>query len=90
MELAEKTVYDFIAAAEKTNRALTENEILKIFKDTIYGVKEMHDLGIIHQDLKVENILLANGVAKLCDLGSCSTEKIDLETVPKSKIYHYE
>ena len=53
MELAEKTVYDFIAAAEKTNRALTESEILKIFKETILGVKEMHDLGIIHQDLKV-------------------------------------
>ena len=53
MELAEKTVYDFIATAEKTNRALTESEILKIFKETILGVKEMHDLGIIHQDLKV-------------------------------------
>lgn len=39
MELAEKTVYDFIAAAEKTNRALTESEIMKIFKDTILGVK---------------------------------------------------
>jgi protein-serine/threonine kinase len=43
----------------------------------VQGVKEMHDMGIIHQDLKVENILIsADGVAKLCDLGSCSTEKI--------------
>jgi serine/threonine protein kinase len=39
----------------------------------------MHDIGIIHQDLKVENILISsNGMAKLCDLGSCTTEKIDL------------
>jgi serine/threonine protein kinase len=50
----------------------------------------MHDLGIIHQDLKVENILLSEeGAAKLCDFGSCSFEKINLESVPKAKIYHY-
>lgn len=74
MELADKTVYDLLAAAEKANRALSEAEIIKIFKETVLGVKEMHDLGIIHQDLKVENILISsNGTAKLCDLGSCST-----------------
>lgn len=50
----------------------------------------MHEIGIIHQDVKVENILLSSdGTAKLCDLGSCSTEKIDLENVPKFKIYQY-
>ena len=64
---------------------------MKIFKETVLGVEEMHDLGIIHQDLKVENILLSvDGVAKLCDFGSCSSEKIILEDIPKSKIYHYE
>lgn len=39
MELAEKTVYDFIAAAEKTHRGINEGEIMTIFKDTILGVK---------------------------------------------------
>ena len=39
----------------------------------------MHELNVFHQDVKVENILLTKeGVAKLCDLGSCSSEKIDL------------
>ena len=38
------------------------------------GLKEMHELGVFHQDVKVENILLTkDGKAKLCDLGSCST-----------------
>ena len=40
----------------------------------------MHDQNVFHQDVKVENILLSkDGVAKLCDLGSCSLERIDLE-----------
>jgi AP2-associated kinase len=51
----------------------------------------MHRLGVFHQDVKVENILLGkDGLFKLCDFGSCSSERIDLEQVSKSKMYHYE
>lgn len=51
----------------------------------------MHKLNIFHQDVKVENILISKeGTAKLCDLGSSSMERIDLEKVSKSQMYHYE
>lgn len=60
-------------------------------KDTVLGLKEMHKLNIFHQDVKVENILISKeGTAKLCDLGSSSMERIDLEKVSKSQMYHYE
>jgi serine/threonine protein kinase len=50
----------------------------------------MHDLGIIHQDVKVENILISqSGVAKLCDFGSCGKEKVNLAHISKSQIYKY-
>lgn len=32
----------------------------------------MHDIGIAHRDIKVENVLLQNKRFKLCDFGSAS------------------
>lgn len=31
-----------------------------------------------------------NGVPKLCDFGSASTEKVDLAKVAKAQLYSYE
>ena len=51
----------------------------------------MHETGIVHRDVKVENILLSReGIAKLCDFGSSSKEKINLAKVKKSLVYKYE
>lgn len=64
---------------------------MKILKDTALGLQEMHAVGIMHHDVKVENILLAkDGTAKLCDFGSCSKEKIDLASLHKSQMYRHE
>ena len=53
MELAEKTVLDLLMEEEKKDRRLSEHEILKILKDVLLGLKEMHGHNIYHQDVKV-------------------------------------
>ena len=43
----------------KKNRiVLPSFKVRKIAEQIIYGVKELHDYGIIHRDLKLENILI--------------------------------
>lgn len=42
----------------------------------------MHDLGIAHRDIKVENVLLQNKRFKLCDFGSASIQVLDYSKQP--------
>ena len=47
-----------IDTINKYNKKLKEEQIIFILKDIVSGVKHMHQLGIAHRDLKVENVLL--------------------------------
>ena len=49
-----------------------------IFTGICYAVKWIHDQGIIHRDLKVENVLQSSHVNefKLCDFGSATKQVI--------------
>lgn len=48
---------------------LTELDLYKIVRPLLEAVCYLHELGIIHRDIKLENILYDNGIIKLSDFG---------------------
>ena len=70
MELCVSDLFTYVV--EKEVR-LSEEEALSIFYSICEAAAELHDRGIAHLDLKLENILLSQeGEWKLCDFGSAS------------------
>lgn len=73
-------------------------DILKLFKPLINGLKEMHHNNIIHRDLNINNLLLVNGKIKLIDLGIAkrinddymSTERLETTVSPYMPKEHQE
>lgn len=58
----------------KTN--MTELEAKLIFKQIIAGMQHLHSLGIVHRDIKDENIIVdSKGFVKLIDFGSAAYAK---------------
>lgn len=59
--------FNYIMAMKK----LQVNEIRESILDICSGLEELHGKGILHMDLRPENILLSNeGITKMCDFGS--------------------
>jgi serine/threonine protein kinase len=59
---------------EHCKRKVPEHVVLAIFKDICKGVEHLHNQGICHRDLKVENILLKDQKFKIADFGSAVTQ----------------
>jgi serine/threonine protein kinase len=54
----------------KKRRKLTEKTAKILFRQIIQGIKYIHSRGIVHRDIKLENILLdLNNIIKICDFG---------------------
>jgi len=72
-------VFQLIKDHQKSNKLIDEDEIWKIFITAIRGLKMLHDMKIMHRDLKCANIfLIANNHAKLGDLNVSKVMKQDM------------
>lgn len=67
MELLPRDLFDIV---EPRHMVLTLREIAVIVRRIILALEFVHSKGLIHRDLKLENILLSSdGRLKLCDFG---------------------
>ncbi|CAG8487209.1 7569_t:CDS:2 [Ambispora gerdemannii] len=69
------TVMEKCSRGDVTSRAgnISQKEVARIARDILNGLKHVHETGIIHRDIKLENILMAaNNDVKIADFGVCS------------------
>ena len=74
---------NFLENSENIN--LTESQICKIYQQIISGIEYLHEVGIAHRDLKLENILLnyKNDI-KIIDFGLSNKYNKDSEELLQS------
>ncbi|XP_062842519.1 NUAK family SNF1-like kinase 2 [Trichomycterus rosablanca] len=86
MEYASKgDLFDYIS-----ERQISEREARHVFRQIVSAVHYCHQNGIVHRDLKLENILLdANGDVKIADFGLSNLYRRDeyLRTFCGSPLY---
>jgi serine/threonine-protein kinase ULK/ATG1 len=59
----------YIKKRRKMEKKMSENEIQEISIQLVEGLKYMHYFGVIHRDLKPQNILLSEEPSMKCDVG---------------------
>ena len=75
---------------EKYNGVLSLAQIFYIMKEVSAGIQVLHDLGFVHRDIKIENVLLQNKKFKLCDFGSCGREIYNLTSASRQQLLTYQ
>ena len=77
MEFADRgDLYQKIVQHKKSANFFEESDIWRIFIQLVKGLKSLHDLKILHRDMKSANVFLfSNGSAKLGDLNVSKVAK---------------
>jgi serine/threonine protein kinase len=67
--IMEKATEDLATFLENNHFDFTPNQKLTFCVNILNGVKQLHQVGIYHRDIKHDNILLVDGEFKIGDLG---------------------
>ena len=85
LEYAENSLINLL----KVKGRLPETEVAYYIKQLILVLKYLHNLRIVHRDIKAENILLKNEQIKLCDFGYAKKLNIEKERFSISGTLQY-
>ncbi len=69
MRMVHNTPISNLESYVKAKGPLPEKQAVSIFRDVVSAACVLYDRNITHRDIKAQNILLKNGVAKLADFG---------------------
>jgi serine/threonine-protein kinase ULK/ATG1 len=58
-----------LASLIKTKKRLAEGDARSLISDIVAGFLEIADKNYLHRDLKLANIFVSNGIAKIADFG---------------------
>ena len=79
----------FDTLCEQTAGCFPEKTARKYFSEALEGILHMHAQGIIHRDVSLENLLLANdGSVKLADMGLSADIRADGHAEPVGKGFY--
>src|SRR5262249_36683450 len=79
MELGHKTLDDRQKQCHQDKLSgIPADEMLAYMEQSARGLDYLHREGIIHRDVKPQNIMLVGDVAKVCDYGLVVTTEADL------------
>ena len=90
MELCERDFEQEIKARSSYNRFYTEAEMHGVMLQLISTLSFLQKNHITHRDIKPQNILISNGIYKLCDFGDIRIMKRDgivVQRVRGSELY---
>jgi serine/threonine protein kinase len=70
-ELAEQTLKSYLQEHYERKRPLPVEEVRKIAKEVTLAMAGLHAKGLVHMDMKPENIMRCSGRWKLIDMDGC-------------------
>jgi len=86
LSFAERSLANFIEDDSRF-QALTDANKRHILHQLAHGMKHLHDINIVHRDIKPQNVLITgNGMVKISDMGLA--KKLDSDTLSLSTAAH--
>mmetsp|Transcript_20322 Transcript_20322/g.36292 ORF Transcript_20322/g.36292 Transcript_20322/m.36292 type:complete len:686 (-) Transcript_20322:45-2102(-) len=70
-ELAQYSLKDYLALRRERGKRLSQDSVKNITKAILMIVAGLHAKGLVHLDLKPENLMMFNGRLKLIDVDGC-------------------